>query len=266
MNASFSSSGSPSGDPAGGDVGQGFDQYVEQTSAVSFCFDDGYAASCEAIATLFEERELKANFCVLTDPSHAEDPCIRSGKIGDFGLWRDLAARGHEIMPHGHRHVHLGQVSDQIARDEIASSLDQFLDGMADEAPEAIIYHCAYNHLPYDLRTFMAERFVAVRATKANVGRNRLAWSRDDLVFDAAFPMPPDLEAGAKALISDLIGGPPSWQVLCFHGLEPEGWGPIAPSSLAALLDLCLDQGLRVATPLMCIKRLSCVDGAGFSK
>ena len=30
---------------------------------------------------------------------------------GDFGLWNELKARGHEIMPHGYKHANLRQLA-----------------------------------------------------------------------------------------------------------------------------------------------------------
>lgn len=230
---------------------------------ISFCFDDGYAASCEAIAKMFEARGLAASFCVVTDPAGSVDPFIKAGRIGDFGLWRDLAARGHEVMPHGNRHIHLGQVDDQAARDEVSMAVELFAEGMGIQTPESLIYHCAYNHLPQSMLAFMAERFIGVRAGQGNIGRNDLAWGAEALVFDAAFPMPPDIGASARHYVCDLIEGSPAWLALCFHGLEPEGWGPIASDNLADLLDLCLSKGIRIAPPLACIGSLSSPRPAG---
>ena len=46
-----------------------------------------------------------------------------SGRVprGDFGLWNDLKARGHEVMPHGYKHANKASIPLAEAKDLILS-------------------------------------------------------------------------------------------------------------------------------------------------
>jgi peptidoglycan/xylan/chitin deacetylase (PgdA/CDA1 family) len=228
----------------------------EETHVISFCFDDGYRASCEAIAEIFEARGIAAAFCVLSDPVNAEDALIRAGKIGDFSLWRALAHRGHEVMPHGHHHVHLGNATPEIAKAEIEAALAGFAAGMGEDAPSQIVYHCAYNQLPGALVDWIRPRVAAVRATVTNAGISPLYWGAGSLLFDAAFPLPPHVGDDARARLERFLAGPPAWITLCFHGLDHEGWGPLQRDQLERLLDLAMRNATKVFPPGAVIHQL----------
>lgn len=232
-------------------------QDISNAHVVSFCFDDGYRASSEAVAALFEKRGVAASFCVLTDPAATADEYIRAGDVGDFALWRTLARRGHEVMPHGDRHIHLGKVALPVAMQEVETALARFADGMGDEAPAEIVWHCAYGALPDALSPWLRTRVRAARATTDNRGCLPLAWPEEAFALDCGFPLPPDVAGDALRRVADLFAGPPEWLVLCFHGLEPEGWGPIAQADLERLLDDVLARGGAVAPPLQVISQLS---------
>jgi len=67
----------------------------------------------------------------------------------------------------------------------------------------------------------------------------------------------PDIGASARHYVCNLIAGSPAWLALSFHGLEPEGWGPIASDSVADLLDMYLSNSIRLTPPSACIGSLS---------
>lgn len=216
---------------------------------ISFCFDDGYAASVAKTAALFEARGLAASFCVVTDPRGSADSFIRAGTIGDFGLFREMAARGHEVMPHGHRHINLADVDLAAAQDEVSRCLDLFMAKMPDQREDEIIYHCAFNRLPPALAPWLRARVKAVRATTANVGLNSLPDRSPPFVFDACFPLPPTDPAVTRTILDHFLAAPPAWLVLCFHGLDGEGWGPIASDDLAGWLDRLIEADVDLLPP-----------------
>lgn len=203
---------------------------------VSFCFDDGYSASCDAIASLFESRGLRASFCVLTAPQQSNDSYILGGVIGDFAQWRRLAARGHEVMPHGHVHADLSQLTLTDALCEIDACLAVFSEELPGFTASRAIYHCAYNRFPDRLAPHMANRVRAVRIGSDNSGINALDRT-PALTFEAGFPLPPDTEADARKRIRQWLADPPSWLVLTFHGVDGEGWGPVSLVGLGEMLD-----------------------------
>jgi peptidoglycan/xylan/chitin deacetylase (PgdA/CDA1 family) len=86
---------------------------------VSLTFDDGLASQRTA-AALLEARGLAATFYVS------------SGLVGEPGrlTWdevRSLAAAGHEIGGHTRTHVHLPDVADGVAEDEIRADRNELL-------------------------------------------------------------------------------------------------------------------------------------------
>lgn len=223
---------------------------------LSLCFDDGYAASCRAIADAFEAAQMRAAFCVLTAPERAADPFIRAGVIGGFDLWAELAGRGHEVAPHGHVHANLAELSPADAVAEIDDCLAAFEDRLPGFRSEQAIYHCAYNRVTPGALAHLRRRVRAVRATKANAGLNRIGQPLSGGAFDAAFPLPPDVGQDARARIDTWLTSPPSWLVLCFHGVAGEGWGPVPLTTLTALLREVRERGADVLPPGAALDRL----------
>jgi peptidoglycan/xylan/chitin deacetylase (PgdA/CDA1 family) len=226
---------------------------------ISFCFDDGYEKSCRAIADIFEGEGASASFCVLTDPAGSADDYVRSGRIGDFELWRALAARGHEVMPHGHHHIHLGTASEAEAKAEIEACLRLFCERMQLSGPSDLIYHCAYNHILPSLADWLQPQVRAIRASEANIGTNPVAWNRTRSVFDACFPLPPAIDTDARTRIANFITSTDAWLTLCFHGLDDEGWGPLPADALRAIIREAVGLGATIMPPGMVIRALASV-------
>jgi peptidoglycan/xylan/chitin deacetylase (PgdA/CDA1 family) len=213
---------------------------------VSFCFDDGYATSCRTAARIFEERGARAEFCVVTEGKGSADAYIKAGDIADFSLWRELAARGHRISPHGDRHIHLGTVPEAEARAEIETGLRRFCAEMDIIDTGQLTWHCAFNNLPDALVPWLRTRVRAARASTTNKGINPIGWTPADFVFDSCFPLPPDIPTAAHARIDSFLANPPAWIVLCFHGLGEEGWGPVDAGEVALLLDRLITAGVTI--------------------
>jgi peptidoglycan/xylan/chitin deacetylase (PgdA/CDA1 family) len=56
----------------------------------------------------------------------AADTLADSIPMGDFGLWNELRARGHEVMPHGYRHANKRKMPFADAKELILRCLDVF--------------------------------------------------------------------------------------------------------------------------------------------
>ena len=76
---------------------------------VTLSFDDGFKKSSLKTAEIYEKHGLSACINVIA-MGHLKDfvaPDQYQAGIpkGDYGLWNELHARGHEVMPHGYKHA-----------------------------------------------------------------------------------------------------------------------------------------------------------------
>ena len=74
---------------------------------VTLSFDDGFRKSSIKTAEIYEKYKLAACINVVASASMKDfrAPDYPDVSRADFGLWNDLQARGHEIMPHGYKHA-----------------------------------------------------------------------------------------------------------------------------------------------------------------
>jgi peptidoglycan/xylan/chitin deacetylase (PgdA/CDA1 family) len=82
---------------------------------VTLSFDDGFKKSCIKTAEIYEKHKLSACLNIVAS-AHMQDfrpPDYPDVPRGDFGLWNELKARGHEIMPHGYRHANKRSLDDE---------------------------------------------------------------------------------------------------------------------------------------------------------
>lgn len=72
---------------------------------VTLRFDDGFKKSSIKTAEIYEKHKLSACINVVAS-AHMKDfqpPDYHNVPRGDFGLWNELQARGHEVMPHTYK-------------------------------------------------------------------------------------------------------------------------------------------------------------------
>jgi hypothetical protein len=60
--------------------------------------------------------------------------------MGDFDLWNELKARGHDIQPHGHRHECFQHYPFEEAQDMIRLCLDMFRENLQGFEPEKAVF------------------------------------------------------------------------------------------------------------------------------
>jgi len=101
----------------------------KKTHIVTLSFDDGFKKSSIKTAEIYEKHKLSACINVVAS-AHMKDfrpPDYHNVPRSDFGLWNDLKARGHEIMPHSYKHANLRQLPFEEAKGLILRCLDVFL-------------------------------------------------------------------------------------------------------------------------------------------
>jgi peptidoglycan/xylan/chitin deacetylase (PgdA/CDA1 family) len=212
---------------------------------VTLSFDDGFERSSRRTAEIFERHGLVAEFNVLAAGHRGEpkESWHSRWRKGDFGLWNELKARGHYVMPHGYRHANKAELPLAEAQSLIERCLDVFateLEGF--EASEASFA------FPYNRSTPELEAWLGTHVRAFRTGG------------DAVMPLPrPGQQRvtcksfGPERCDEDVVGtvesslaGPPAWLCYNLHGLDDEGWGPVGSATLDRLLEGLVARGVHV--------------------
>ncbi len=89
---------------------------------ITLSFDDGFKKSSVLTASIFDKYKLSACINVVATghlPDFKSPDEYQVTEKGDFGLWNELKARGHEIMPHGYKHANKATMPLQEAQNLI---------------------------------------------------------------------------------------------------------------------------------------------------
>jgi peptidoglycan/xylan/chitin deacetylase (PgdA/CDA1 family) len=212
---------------------------------VTLSFDDGFAHSSRRTAEIFESRGLAAELNVLATEHLAasDDAWHRAWPKGNFDLWNELKARGHRVMPHGYRHANKAELPLEEGRRLIERCLEVFaaeLEGF--EASESS-FAFPYNRSSPELEVWLGGRVRAFR-------------SRGDAVMPLPRPGqqrvsctgfgPGRCDEHLLGTVESFVAGPPGWLCYNLHGLDDEGWGPVAGDTLDSLLEDLLARGIPV--------------------
>jgi hypothetical protein len=202
---------------------------------VTLSFDDGFERSSRRTAEIFERFGLSAEINVVAR-GHLGEPDeswhTRWPK-GDFGLWNELRARGHEIMPHGLAHANKSELPFAGAKHLIETCLDVFardLDGF--DAMQAV-FAFPYNASTPELEAWLPDVVRGFRTGGEPI--MPLPQPGQTKVSCTSFgpgPCDEDLER----LVDDLLARPSGWLCYNTHGLDGEGWGPLSATTLERLL------------------------------
>ena len=162
---------------------------------VTLSFDDGFERSSIRTAEIFERYGLVAELNIVA-AGHLGEPgeeWHRRWRKGDFGLWSELRARGHYVMPHGYRHANKAELPLDEAKRLIEACLDVFraeLDGF--EASKASFA------FPYNRSTAELEDWVVTRVRAFRTGG------------DPVMPLPRlgQQKTGAGRILLDFVAEP----------------------------------------------------------
>jgi peptidoglycan/xylan/chitin deacetylase (PgdA/CDA1 family) len=212
---------------------------------VTLSFDDGFERSSIRTAEIFERYGLVAELNVVA-AGHLGEPREEwhwSWRKGDFGLWSELRARGHHVMPHGYRHANKAEVPLDEAKRLIEACLDVFRAELDGFEPSKASFAFPYNRSTPELEAWLATRVRAFRTSGDPV--MPLPRPGQHKVTCAAFG-PRRCDERLAATIDSFLAGPSGWLCCNLHGLDEEGWGPIGSDTLARLLERLVAAGVRV--------------------
>jgi peptidoglycan/xylan/chitin deacetylase (PgdA/CDA1 family) len=217
--------------------------------AVTLTFDDGFERSSLVTAEIFERFGLSASFNVVAR-GHLGEPdesWHNRWPKGDFGLWNELQARGHEIMPHGYTHTNKTELPFDDAKRLIERCLDTFADELEGFDAERAVFAFPYNASTPELEAWLPSRVRAFRTGGAPImplprlGQRKLTC--------ASFG-PGPCDEHLTQLVDDLLSRPSGWLCYNAHGVDAEGWGPLSADTLRRLLErLGRRDGVHVLPP-----------------
>ena len=205
---------------------------------VSLSFDDGFEKSNLKIAEIYEKFGLSACFNVIAlghDPGFEPPDAYHAGyPRGNFELWNELQARGHEIMPHGLLHHNLTDMSFEDAKRSILRCLEIFEDELDDFQASESIYNFAYNASTAAIESWLPEVVKAYRTGGDPI--NPLPYPGQIKLTTGGYG-PENCEGHLDRNIELLLERQTGWLIYNTHGLDDEGWGPIRAEYLEKLLD-----------------------------
>lgn len=211
---------------------------VKKRHIITLSFDDGFKKSFIRTAEIYEKYKLAACLNVIAAGHEknyqAPGEYIGGSKLGDFGLWNELQARGHEVMPHSYKHANLRQVPLAEAKDLILRCLDVFSKELNNFDPRTAVYNFAYNASTPDLEAWLPTQVMAFRTGGGAI--NSLPHKRQVKLTCTSFG-PGNCEQAINHEIEKLLAQEKGWLIFNTHGLDEEGWGPIRAIYLERLLE-----------------------------
>lgn len=207
---------------------------------VTLSFDDGFKKSSIRIAQIYEKHNLSACINVIST-AHLDTFELpneyHAWPAGDFGLWNELKARGHEIMPHGYKHADKNAIPFNQAKDLILRCLAYFSKELKGFEPKKAVFNFPYNSSTPELEAWLPTQVMAFRA--GGGGINPLPHKGQVKLTCTSFG-PGNCEHHLDNEIEKLLAKDAGWLIYNTHGLDDEGWGPIRSCYLEKLLERLL--------------------------
>jgi peptidoglycan/xylan/chitin deacetylase (PgdA/CDA1 family) len=209
---------------------------VTKTHIITLSFDDGFRKSSVKTAEIYEKHKLSACINVVASASMKDfrAPDYPDVSRADFGLWNDLQARGHEIMPHGYKHANKQSLPFAESKDLILRCLDVFDKELKGFDRKQAIFNFPYNASTPELEQWLPTQVRAFRTGGAAI--NPLPHKEQVKLTCTSFG-PDNCEKAIDREIEKLLGKESGWLIFNTHGLDEEGWGPIRASYLEQLLE-----------------------------
>jgi peptidoglycan/xylan/chitin deacetylase (PgdA/CDA1 family) len=206
---------------------------------VTLSFDDGFRKSSVKTAEIYEKYKRSACINVVASASMKDfrAPDYPDVSRADFGLWNDLQARGHEIMPHGYKHANKQSLPFAEAKDLILRCLDVFDKELKGFDAKQAIFNFPYNASTPELEQWLPTQ---VRAFRTGGAAINLLPHKEQVKLTCTSFGPDNCEKAIDREIEKLLGKESGWLIFNTHGLDEEGWGPIRASYLEQLLERLL--------------------------
>lgn len=211
-------------------------QRPPNTHVITLSFDDGFRKSSIETARIFEKHGLAACINVIAT-AHHDDFILPNDyhrhPVGDFGMWNELVARGHEIMPHSYSHQNLSELPLDEAKDQIDRCLNYFSASLIGFDPYKSVFNFPYNASTPELEDWLAGKVLAFRTGYAQI--NSLPHKGQKKLICSSYG-PDNVDAFLTREIELFLASPGGWYIFNGHGLDDEGWGPMSADYLDALL------------------------------
>lgn len=205
---------------------------------VTLSFDDGFKKSSIKQAKIYEKYGLSACMNVIAT-AHLPDfkppgEYLASSPRGDFALWNELKARGHEIMPHTYKHANLTEMPFDEAKQLVVRCLDYFSGHLEGFEPKEAVFNCAYNASTPELEKWLPTKVKAFRTGGDII--NPLP-SKSQVKLTCRSFGPENCDQYLEGQIDNLLSLDEGWLIFNGHGLDDEGWGPMSSGFLEKLLE-----------------------------
>ncbi|MGI6419660.1 MAG: polysaccharide deacetylase family protein [Thermoguttaceae bacterium] len=212
---------------------------AKKSHIVTLSFDDGFKRSSIKTAEIYEKHKLSACINVVAS-AHMKDfrpPDYADVPRADFGLWNDLKARGHEVMPHGYKHANKRSLPFAEAKHLILRCFDVFDKELKGFDRKQAVFNFPYNASTPELEKWLPTQ---VRAFRTGGGAiNPLPYKGQTKLTCTSFG-PGNCEAAIDREVERLLAKDSGWLIFNTHGLDDEGWGPIRAVYLERLLERLL--------------------------
>jgi peptidoglycan/xylan/chitin deacetylase (PgdA/CDA1 family) len=207
-----------------------------KTHFITLSFDDGFKKSSLRTAEIYEKYKLPACINVIAT-AHLPDFVLPNEyhrwPVGDFGLWNELASRGHEIMPHGYKHANKKELPLAEAQDLIRRCLDYFSKELKGFDPKKAVFNFPFNASSPEIEQWLPSQVMAFRT--GGGGMNPLPHRGQAKLTCSGFG-PDNTDAHLIGEIDKWLAAPSGWFIYNTHGLDDEGYGPLSASLLDRLL------------------------------
>jgi peptidoglycan/xylan/chitin deacetylase (PgdA/CDA1 family) len=203
---------------------------------ITLSFDDGFKKSSVLTASIFDKYKLSACINVVATghlPDFKSPDEYQVTEKGDFGLWNELKARGHEIMPHGYKHARKTTMPLRDAQSLIVACLEYFSKNLKGFKAAEAIFNMPYNASTPELEAWLATQVLAFRTGGPAI--NAMPHKGQKKLTCGAFG-PGNCEEHLDMQIKTLLESPEGWLIYNLHGLDYEGYGPVRADYLDRLL------------------------------
>ncbi len=203
---------------------------------VTLSFDDGFEISSRKTADIFERFGLSAAINVVARGhlGKPEESWHDRWRKGDFALWNELQARGHEIMPHGYEHANKTKLPFAESKRLIEACLDVFASELAGFDATRAVFAFPYNASTPELEAWLPNLVRAFRTAGDPI--MPLPQLGQTKICCTSFG-PDPCDEHLTRLVNALLARPSGWLCYNVHGLDGEGWGPLSAASLVRLLE-----------------------------
>jgi len=225
---------------------------------VSLTFDDGFTLSARTLAGIFEEFGLRTSLNVIArgaDPDFPPPDEWHNAPRGSWELWNEIAARGHEINPHGFDHTDPKKYPPDENSRRVDACIGIFRERLRGFDPMKSVYACPYNSTTPEMEVKLASSFRAYRAGGNPVN----PWPSPKMKrINCWSDGPGNADASTGLQVNNFLGSSGGWLVLAMHGLDHEGWGPLSSDFLRRLLEkLVKDSRVEVSGPSAVLAKYS---------